>query len=217
MINARLPVVAAFALTTLWVADPALGQERDLSGRWTLKEPADSIERGGLVDDLTGPDRAERGPPGAGGVQPGFGGRGGRGGFGRPRGRGGPRELSEEDRARTRILMRAARPYRSFEFRQDDSTIVLTAGRSESLTLYLDGRKLKTKIDEETEREVKAKWDDGELVVEQKIDGVGEIERRYGIADSGLFMRVETRVEGGRLPGAIDRVQMYRKITAEEL
>ena len=199
------------SLAVIGVVEVA-GQERvDLSGSWQIDRDASDDPRQEIAEAASG----RRGPGSAGqmgGSRP-----GGRGGFGGARGGGGGRgagggnrgEFTEEDREQMRQIRQSATALiQQFTIVQTDSAITFAFDDTAQLLLLTDGRKLKQEIDVLGDVEIKAKWKDGALVVERKMDGA-KITEHYSRPQYTERLIVTTKVEFSRLPRAIEFQRVY--------
>jgi hypothetical protein len=99
-----------------------------------------------------------------------------------------------------------------FELVQTDSTMLVINEDGFSYTVYLDGRKTELPLNDSTSVEVKAEWKNGSLVVEYKPQGGGKMTETYSLADSGVYLRLEVKVEHGLLRQPAWEPRMYRKV-----
>jgi hypothetical protein len=156
-----------------------LGQRPDLAGHWIYNSPQSDNPR----DQMRGGDTSR----GGGGRLGGFGGRrggagggfgGGRGGFGGGRGGGGG--MNEEARARMRQTMRLAfDPPPAFTLGETDSTVTFVTDSTGPVTLYSDGRKLKQKVEDGGDIEIRARWRGTDLMIDRAVSGGGKVTEDY--------------------------------------
>jgi hypothetical protein len=182
---------------------PAAAQRRiDLSGAWVLRDstqpqpPArDSVQ----PPDSTADDSAQA-PP-ADSVRP-----------ARPDGqRRRPMGPNPRERQQIQLLLGMAQPVRAFTLAQTDSTLTVTNDDGFSYLVYLDGRKTILPLSDSVTVEVRAKWDDGALVIEYKPTGGGQLRESYNLADSRRFLRLEVEVEHKAMFRRFWQARMYRR------
>jgi hypothetical protein len=165
----------------------------DLSGHWELN--VQQSERPGQAAGAPGEGGEGRGGYGGGG-----GGRGGYGGGGR--GSGGE---SETTREQMRQVMQAARTLLIVQHANDLS---ITDDEGRVVTLKPDGNKVKEQQGGGN-LERKTKWDGRSLVTEMKLEGGTKVTQTYTKVDEGLQLIVSTKVEGGRIPRAMEFKRVY--------
>jgi hypothetical protein len=182
----------------------------DLSGHWELN--VQQSERPGQAAGAPGEGGEGRGGYGGGG-RGGYGGGGGRGGFGGMGGRhggygGGGRGSggeSETTREQMRQVMQAARTLLIVQHANDLS---ITDDEGRVVTLKPDGNKVKEQQGGGN-LERKTKWDGRSLVTEMKLEGGTKVTQTYTKVDEGLQLIVSTKVEGGRIPRAMEFKRVY--------
>ncbi len=205
-------VLLVLLLAAVGVTEVAGQAQADLSGSWQLNGELSDDPRERMAE--AGSGRAGSGSAGQGGFGGTgggrAGGRSGRGGSGGGRG-----QFSEEDRERLRRFRETALTMaEKFTIAQSDSTVAFTFQGTSTLTLHTDGRKLKQESDDLGKIEIKAKWNDGELVVERKMDG-GKITERYSHAQYSERLFVTTKVEFSRMPRAIVFRRVYDPVVQQ--
>jgi hypothetical protein len=202
-------LLAMAAVAALLAPSSASAQHRvpNLSGAWVLRDslptPAPARDTTAAADTAA-PDSARigrgdstGGPPGA------MGARGARG----PRRN--PRDLQQVQR-----LMGMAEPVRAFTLAQTDSSVTVTNDDGFSYTVLLDGRKTTLPLDDSVNVEAQAKWDDGALVIEYRLNGGGKLTEWYHLADSHRYLRLEVAVEHKSMFRRYWQARMYRRSDA---
>lgn len=208
-------VLLVLLLAAVGVTEVAGQEQADLSGSWRLNRELSDDPSERMAE--AGSGRAGSGSAGEGGFGGMGGGRGGgRSGRGGRGGSGGGRgQFSEEDRERLRRFRETALTMaEKFTIAQSDSTVAFTFQGTSALTLHTDGRKLKQESDDLGKIEIKAKWNDGELVVERKMDG-GKITERYSHAQYSERLFVTTKTEFSRMPRAIVFRRVYDPVVEQ--
>lgn len=194
-------MAAAAALTFVMAAPPARAGDDgpNLSGRWTL-----NVERS---DDAgkkmrEGKDGDRRGKGGLGGIGPlgpgprsggpmGGGPVGGRPVGGRPPGaRPRPGSPADGDAAGPTELMN---PPQALVITQEGGEVTLDGGDDNLLRVRPDGRKVKR---DGGAVEMKARWKDGELVLETERDDGPRVVTTYRVTSDRQELHVTSRIEG---------------------
>lgn len=197
----RAPVVAVApgALLLLLLAAPSStpAQQVDFTGSWVLNEKESDNPRGQFQ--------------GAGGRQPGMNpGSGGRPSGGRPSGGGRGGVMNEEDMERMRAMMRnVLQASGALRIVQDDSTITVVDLEGRLRVHHPDGRKKSYPVQGVGNVESRAKWDDGKLVVELRLDDGIRVSRTYELDEESRQLHVRMRMEGGQLQRAMDFRRVY--------
>ena len=178
------PLLVAAAVLTA-ASTPAVAQLRDYAGRWVPKE-------------LVGPDGREltdttlqiRDP-----LRPFTSGR-----------------LNSDDQRQYRILVGMAQPSRSITFAPDGATVTVTYNDDLTFVLRPDGPAVHDTLGGEVPLAIRARWEDGALQVEFEPEGGGTYIERYALADSRLYLRVDARIDWGKIRGGAGWSEMYRKV-----
>ncbi|MDP2577816.1 MAG: hypothetical protein Q8W48_08880 [Candidatus Palauibacterales bacterium] len=174
----------------------------DLSGSWELNVAKSDLPAEEIEDAMVGGSASGSQPPAGGG------GRGGGASGGRGGGRGGRMGgmNPEQMRERMREIMEAAR---AFTITQTDSTVTLNARSGPTRVFYTDGRKVQRMTRGLGEVEVKARWKDGKLQVEQKMESGLKITETYERSEDGERLQVNVKLSGGRLPRDFESRRVY--------
>jgi len=115
-----------------------------------------------------------------------------------PGGRGGDRQsAAEHDRADDVIF-----PQNSFALAHNDAQIVLTDDEGRKRVYFTDGRKLQKSKDEKY-KELKARWDGGRLVSEEKGPGTIKLTRSFEISPDGQHLHETLAVDLGAVSGFV--------------
>lgn len=177
------------------IADPS--EQVDIAGTWVLDE-----------DDSRMPDPARRregegGPP-ASGIPGGEMRRGGRGGMS---GRGGMNRFdpAEIERVMRRVTESRAR----LGVEQTDSTVVLSYANGAQLDLVPDGEEREHVLTGFGEVKAKARWKDGVLNVERKLDGDTTIKDEFTRSAGSSRLVVTTKLAPGGLPRELTFISVY--------
>jgi hypothetical protein len=125
---------------------------------------------------------------------------------------GGNMEEMQKRLAETRELMRRlAETQRRVLVEQTDSTVIFTWGTGARMELRPDGTKRKHDVRGFGEVEAKAKWEDGQLVLERSLDG--------GVTVTDEFLRApgsERLLVTTRLSGSLPREFAFRSVYDRE-
>jgi hypothetical protein len=212
-------VVVAAACAAEQTADlpkaPTVG-DAVLSGTWKLNrdESDDSREklRSAMQDrDQNGPMGGHGGMGGS-GVGIGIPGIGGIGGMGRPRGgpagQSGSGTGSEEQRSRLRDLVQASD---QLKIVQKGPEIDITDADSRERLLFTDGRKVEKAKKDATQTQVKAHWDHGTLLTEEKGPDGEKISHAYELTGDGKQMADTLTLESKHLNTPIIVRSVYDK------
>lgn len=203
MITSGTVAAIAVVLSTAHVAGQST-RERvvpDLTGAWVLNNDLSDKPGQGRGRDEGG-ERGRSGRPGGGGAGGGFGGGmggRGRGGFGDPGG--GAGMGSPEDMERMRAVMEVAmRAPGKLTIVTADARLVVTDGDGASFRIPLDGSK-DTGAANGVGFETTAKWENNTLRVERKFKGGLKLVEDYAVSADPRQLIVNSKVEGGRMPG----------------
>lgn len=193
----RAPRLAGPLLLIALAATPAAAQRRvpDLSGTWRLRDSAAAAAArdqapGGERDTTTVIDTI---PVGGGGRMY-------------------VRRPLEPDSRRLRLLQGMAQPVPSFTLELTDSTLTVVNEDGFTYTVFLDGRKTTLPLNDSVSVEAKAKWDDRALVIEYRPSTGGRLTESYFLADSGLYLRLEVRIDQTSIRQPIWQARMYRRV-----
>ena len=198
---------------------PAVG-DAVLSGTWKLNrdesdDPREKLRSATQDRDQNGPMGGHGGMGGS-GVGIGIPGIGGIGGMGRPRGgpagQGGSGAGSEEQRSRLRDLVQASD---QLKIVQKGPEIDVTDADSRERSLFTDGRKIEKAKKDATQTQVKAHWDHGTLVTEEKGPDGEKISHAYEITGDGKQMADTLTLESKHLNTPIIVRSLYDKAGAE--
>jgi hypothetical protein len=192
-----------------------------LNGTWKLNREESDDPREKLRSAMQ--DRDQNGPMGGHGGMGGSGigigipGIGGIGGMGRPRGgpgsQGGPGAGSEEQRSRLRDLVQASD---QLTIIQKGPEIDVTDADSRVRSLFTDGRKVEKAKKDSTQTEVKAHWDHGALITEEKGPGGEKISHAYEITGDGKQMADTLTLESKHLNTPIIVRSIYDKADSDK-
>ena len=121
----------------------------------------------------------------------------------------------EVDRAMRQVglLLGMAGAVPSFTIEQTDSSITVTNEDGFRYALRPGGGEQRFLIADSIEVRYRTRWDGAFLQVEWRPAGGGKVTERYQLADSGLYLRVDTSVEYERFRRAESR--LYRKADDE--
>ena len=190
---AAVGMVAAWALAFAPVAVRAADDAVDLSGRWQLNEDRSEDARKKMDDAREGDRRGKGGIGGLGPIGPGPRGGGPMGGGpmgGRPMG-GRPRHPDDGTRGRG-PLADVMDPPKMLTITESGGELTFDAGGEAVLRLRPDGRKVKR---DGGAVELKARWKDGELVVEAEREDGRKTVTSYRVTADRKEMQVTTRAE----------------------
>lgn len=218
-----LVLVVAAAYAAKQSAEPpktlAVG-DAVLSGTWKINRDESDDPREKLRSAMQ--DRDQNGPMGGHGGMGGSGvgigipGIGGIGGMGRPRGgpagQRGSGAGSEEQRSRLRDLVQASD---QLKIVQKGPEIDVTDADSRERTLFTDGRKIAKAKEDATQTQVKAHWDHGTLVTEEKGPDGEKISHAYEITGDGKQLADTLTLESKHLNTPIIVRSLYDKAGAE--
>lgn len=189
----------ALVLLTAAGSSPLAARQNPMAGKWELRDRAayDSA-KSTREEEARDTFQRESGPPGD----------ARRGGHGRRRG------LSESDRFQIGLLIGMSQTVPAFELAIDDSSVVVTNEDGFSYRVFPDGPTTEMPLNDDVTVEVKARWDDGDLLIEYEPNGGGKLTESYFLADSGLYLRLEVTVEHGSMPRRFWESRMYRRVEA---
>jgi hypothetical protein len=198
-------VGAVVALAWLSVAGstaPGLTQTPDqrptYAGRWTYNDSLSDHPRDELAADSADGRRTRRGigvNAGGRGARGGIGG-GGRGGFGGGE-LGGQMDPGQRAAIRATLDLVTNTPI-VVDITQADTAFTFTADGGVALVLPVNGREVKTKLDEDVEVKIKGKWQAARFVVERKVSNGGTVTEEYVKSADGKQLYVIVKVEGLR-------------------
>jgi len=160
---------------------PGAGMRDPLAGRWKLNR-ALSDDPAEQLRAMGMPEGAPRARPGQGGPPP------------SSRGRGAFAALRAN--------------VDGFEIERTDSTVSI-AYPDHQLRLFTDGRKQKIEGANGREVEYRARWAEGKLLLERRLDGGLLLSEEYIIQPGTGRLHVLTRLEGDRLPMPVAFVRVY--------
>jgi hypothetical protein len=223
-IAAGLVLVVAAAYAARQSADepkPSNTSDAVLNGRWRLNRDQSDDPREKLRSAMQ--DRDQNGPMGGHGGMGGSGvgigipGIGGIGGMGRPRGgpasQGGAGAGSEEQRSRLRDLVQASD---QLTIIQKGSEIDVKDADSRERSLFTDGRKVEKAKKDSTQTQVKAHWDHGTLITDEKGPGGEKISHAYEITGDGKQMADTLTLESKHLNTPIIVRSVYDKADSDK-
>lgn len=121
--------------------------------------------------------------------------------------RGGP--VPERDQQQIARLLGMARPVSAVEIQQGDDEVTFTNEGGFTYSVRPDGRRREVVFDT-LKLDVRARWRDGDLVVEWRPEGGGSISERYTLTTSRRFLRYEVSVQHHRMTGWW-QVRMYER------
>jgi hypothetical protein len=125
--------------------------------------------------------------------------------------------VSEEGLARMRQTIDLAQQGpRLLQVGLTDTTVSLgDPATSNVLVLHLSGRKVKQEVEGGGDIESKAQWKDGRLVIKRQVSGGGKVTESYTRSEDGRRLFVHVRVEGGRMPRALEFRRVYDRAEAQ--
>ncbi len=172
-------------------------QQNPMAGNWELRDRA-AIDSAKSAREEEARDTFQRdsGPPGE----------------ARRGGRGSRRGLSESDRFGIGLLIGMAQAVPAFQLAIDDSSVVVTNEDGFTYRVFPDGPKTQMDLNDDVTVEVKAHWDDGDLIIEYEPNSGGKLIESYFLADSGLYLRLEVTVEHGSMRRRFWESRMYRRV-----
>jgi Ni/Co efflux regulator RcnB len=195
---AAVGMVAAWALACAPAAVRAADDAVDLSGRWQLNEDRSEDARKKMEDTRDADRRGKGGIGGLGPIGPGPRGGGPMGGGpmgggpmgGRPTG-GRPRHPDDGTRGRG-PLAEVMDPPKTLTITEAGGELAFDRGGDDVLRLRPDGKKVKR---EGGAVELKARWKDGELVVEAEREDGRKTVTSYRVTSDRKELQVTTRAE----------------------
>jgi hypothetical protein len=221
----RLAMAAAlvFVLTAAYAGQQSAEQPKNptpgdavLSGTWKLNrdesdDPREKLRSATQDRDQNGPMGGHGGMGGS-GVGIGIPGIGGIGGMGRPRGgpgsQGSSGAGSEQQRSRLRDLVQASD---RLKIVQNGPEIDVTDADSRVRSLFTDGRKIEKSKKDSTQTQVKARWDHGTLITEEKGPDGEKISHAYELTGEGKQMADTLTVESKHVNTPIIVRSVYDK------
>ena len=120
--------------------------------------------------------------------------------------------LSPQDRRQYQILVGMAQPSRSIDFNPAGDTLIVTYNDEITFRLPVGGPPLQDSLGGEIRLRIRARWADRNLHVEFEPEGGGKYIETYALADSGIFLRVDARLDWGKIRGQAGWSEMYRKV-----
>jgi len=201
--------------TILPVQQSAEPPKTDLNGIWKLNRDESDDARAKLRSAMQ--DRDQNGPMGShtgmGGVSlgiPGIGGMGRPGGPGMGRGSGAG---NEEQRSRLATLVQASEQLTIVE---KGPEIDVNDSDHHERSLFTDGRKIEKSGKDASQMQVKAHWDHGTLITEEKGPGGEKISHAYEITQEGKQMADTLTLESKHLNTPIIVRSVYDKAGADK-
>jgi hypothetical protein len=112
------------------------------------------------------------------------------------------------------LLQAMAQPVRAFTIAQTDSSITVVNEGGVAYTVYPNGDKTVVPLTDSIDVEIRAKWNDGVLVIEHRPSGGGKFTESYFLADSRQYLRIEVEVDYkiSSFPQHSWRSRMYRRV-----
>lgn len=135
------------------------------------------------------------------------------GGQGRGPGAGGPGAGSEEQRGRLRDLVEAPD---QLKIAQNGPEIDMTDTEGHVRSLFTDGRKLEKPKKDNTQTQVKARWDHATLITEEKGPNGEKISHSYEITGDGKQLADTLTVESKKLNTPIIVRSVYDKADSDK-
>lgn len=118
--------------------------------------------------------------------------------------------MNEEDKERMRAVMQSVlRAAGALRIVQDDTTVMVIDLEGRPRVHHPDGRKKSYPVQGVGNVESRAKWDDGKLVVELRMDDGIRLSRTYELDEESRQLHVRVRMEGGQLQRAMDFRRVY--------
>lgn len=124
--------------------------------------------------------------------------------------------LKSDDRRQFQVLVGMAQPSRSIAFDPTGDTLRVTFNDELTFVLRPGGEPVLDTLGGELPLRVRARWKDRNLEIEFEPEGGGKYVEAYQLADSRLFMRVDARIEWGKIRGRASWSEMYRKVSGEQ-
>lgn len=113
-----------------------------------------------------------------------------------------------------RELMASLQPPLSIVISQDDSSVAMSDAGGYMVSLPTDGRKIKEYLLSGETLEVTAKWKDGVLTIERKMERAGSVRETYAIDQGKLVVNV--RLKTVSLPRVLEARRVYDLIPQSE-
>lgn len=120
--------------------------------------------------------------------------------------------LRPDDRRQFQVLVGMAQPSRSIEFNPAGDTVRVTFNDELTFALRPGGAPVLDTLGGEIPLRVRARWEDRNLAIEFEPEGGGKYVESYALADSRLFMRVDARIEWGKIRARASWSEMYQKV-----
>jgi hypothetical protein len=108
---------------------------------------------------------------------------------------------------------RAAHPLLQVLIEATDSTVSISDAGGQMQAFRIDGHKIKETQLDGSELETTAKWKDGKLTIERKLQDAGTIKQSYWIDPVSRKLMLTVHLSGSRLPRAIDIRRVYDPAT----
>lgn len=108
-----------------------------------------------------------------------------------------------------RELMESLQPPLSIVISQDDSTVAISDAGGFMVSLPTNGRKTKEYLLSGETLEVSAKWKDGLLTIERKLERAGWVRETYGIDQAQGKLVVSIRLKTVSLPRVLEARRVY--------
>jgi hypothetical protein len=108
-----------------------------------------------------------------------------------------------------RELMGSLQPPLSIVISQDDSTVAMSDAGGYMVSLYTDGRKNTEYLLSGETLDITAKWKDGILNIERKMERAGSVRETYAIDPAQGKLVVNVKLKTISLPRAIDARRVY--------
>ena len=213
---ARITLAAVLVSTTILPAQQSAEPPKtELNGIWRLNRDESDDARDKLRSAMQ--DRDQNGPMGShtgmGGVSlgiPGIGGMGRSGGPGMGRG---PGAGNDEQRSRLATLAQAPD---QLTILQKGPEIDVTDSDHRERSLFTDGRKIEKSGKDASQVQVKAHWDHGTLITEEKGPGGEKISHAYEITQEGKQMADTLTLETKHLNTPVIVRSVYDRASSEK-
>ncbi len=120
-------------------------------------------------------------------------------------------QLNDREQRQYGILVGMGQPSRSIEFNPTDSTFTVHYNDEFSFTLVPGSEPLQTTFGDDVPMLVQARWNGEKLRIQFEPQGGGSYYEEYSLADSRLFMRVDAKINWGKIRGG-EWSEMYRRV-----
>ena len=117
---------------------------------------------------------------------------------------------SSSDREQMARLLGMAEPPKVVTIAQQGDSLIFTNEDGFRYVLHPDGRKDSLQVSDSLSVLYRSRWKDGDLTVEWKPSGGGQIDELYVLADSKLYLRYEVTIHAPGFRRPIWRVRMYK-------